>query len=219
MLAKCPNVADSRKIVSFRDILSETDTKFAPRTRVGWRSKDRLNLTKVSKLPKNLSEIYFHSFVKNKNWYFFLFIFTYLVDCIFLNKYFLFILLVVLTRKTTFFKSFAKCHFVSTSPMSKQQHFWPVPKNFYDMSTTCFVSRVVLASFLVSQNATCTTKMARTNSWYSTETLKAIGGQRNYSEILPCHPCSLKNNITNWSTRCRKVIDKQKTRCIEVIFY
>ncbi len=73
MLAKCPNVADYRKIVSFRDILSETDTIFARRTCVRRRTKDRPNLMKVSKLPKNLSEIYFHSFVKNKNWYFLLF--------------------------------------------------------------------------------------------------------------------------------------------------
>ncbi len=43
--------------------------------------------------------------------------------------------------------------------MSKQQHFGPVAKKIYDMSTTCRMSRVVSASFLVSRNATCTTKV------------------------------------------------------------
>ncbi len=82
----------------------------------------------------------------------FIVFFTYLVDCILWNKYFLFILLVLLTRKTTFSKSFAKCCFVMTSPMSKWQHFWPVTKKFYDMSTTCLVSPVVLASLHHSWN-------------------------------------------------------------------
>ncbi len=30
----------------------------------------------------------------------------------------------------TFCKSFATCHFVTTSPLSKQQCFWPVAKIF-----------------------------------------------------------------------------------------
>ncbi len=50
-----------------------------------------------------------------------------------------------------------------TSPMSKQQHFWPVAKFFYNMSTTCCVLHLVLASYLVLQNATCTTKDQSTN--------------------------------------------------------
>ncbi len=50
---------------------------------------------------------------------------------------------------TKFCKSFAKCRFVTASPMPQHQHFWPVTKFFYDMSTTCCVSRVVLASYLV----------------------------------------------------------------------
>ncbi len=57
-----------------------------------------------------------------------------------------------------FCESFAKCCLVMTSPMSKWQHFWPVAKNFYDMSTTCCVSHVVSARFLVSRNASCTIK-------------------------------------------------------------
>ncbi len=47
--------------------------------------------------------------------------------------------------------------------MPKQQHFWPVAKIFYKMSTTCCVSHVVLASYLVLQNATCTTKVLKTH--------------------------------------------------------
>ncbi len=44
--------------------------------------------------------------------------------------------------------------------MSKQQHFWPVDKNFYNMSTSYGVLHVMLASYQVSQNATCTTKVS-----------------------------------------------------------
>ncbi len=65
--AKCPNVKDSQKIVLFCNILSKTDTKFAHQTCVSWRTKDRPTLMKVSEFPKNLSKIYFHSSVKNKN--------------------------------------------------------------------------------------------------------------------------------------------------------
>ncbi len=84
MLAKHPNVKDSQKLVLYHNILSETDTKFAHWTCVRWRTKDSPTLTKVSKLPKNLSEVYFHSFVKNKNWYF---LFFFLVNCILLYIY------------------------------------------------------------------------------------------------------------------------------------
>ncbi len=56
----------------------------------------------------------------------------------------------------TLCKSFAKCCFVMTLPMSKQQHFWHVTKIFYNMSTTCCMPHVMSASYLVSHKATCT---------------------------------------------------------------
>ncbi len=43
--------------------------------------------------------------------------------------------------------------------MSKQQLFWTVARNFYDVLETCCVLCVLLASHPVSQNTTLTTKL------------------------------------------------------------
>ncbi len=47
---------------------------------------------------------------------------------------------------------------LSRHHVSKQQHFWPVAKKFYNMSTTCHMFCVMLASYLLSRNARCTTE-------------------------------------------------------------
>ncbi len=109
------------------------------------------NLFDREHTSKNLSKVYFDSFAKNANWCFF--------GCILPNwiilYIFWFILLVVLSRSATCHHSLAKCCFVMTSPMSKQQYFWPVTCNLYIMPVTCCMLGIVLA---VLQNMTLTTK-------------------------------------------------------------
>ncbi len=58
-----------------------------------------------------------------------------------------------------FCQCLAKCHFVVTLTISKQQHFWPVARNFYKLSETCFLLFIVLASYPMLQNTIFKTKV------------------------------------------------------------
>ncbi len=161
MLVKCWNVEDSQKIMSmsFCNIFFNTDTKFTCQTCVGWGTVVSPTFTKINKSFdfKRTSEKSFGSLIWFLSRKLKLLLYSLLDVFCKIDHYYilhLFILLVLFTSWKTYWQTLAKCCFVTTLPLSKQHHFWPVDKKIYKISETCCMLCIVLVSYPMLQHTT-----------------------------------------------------------------